>query len=82
MDTPTTVMSSWNAPNDIYDGDNTPNDTSVYLTISSVETADSGAYICSAIVTDDSSDSGYIVDSQPVTDTVITTVSKYLDIIL
>ena len=77
MDTATTVMSSWNAPNDIHDGDNTPNDTSVYLTISSVETADSGAYICSATVTD-SSDSRYVVDSQPVTDTVIITVSKSL----
>ena len=77
VDTPTTVRSSWNAPNDIHDGDNTPNDTSVYLTISSVETADSGAYICSAIVTD-SSDSRYVVDSQPVTDTVNITVSKSL----
>ena len=75
MDTPTTVMSSWNAPNDIYDRDNTPNDTSVALIISSVETADSGDYICAAIVTD-SSDSGYVVDSQPVSDTVSITVSK------
>ena len=77
MDTPTTVRSSWNAPNDIHDGDNTADDTSVDLTISSLETADSGAYICSAIVTD-FSDSGYVVDSQPVTDTVSITVSKSL----
>ena len=75
MDTTTTIMSSWNAPNDRYDGENTPNATSVDLTISSVQTADSGAYICSATVTD-SSDSEYVVDSQPVTDTVSITVSK------
>ena len=77
MDTATTVSSSWNAPNDTYDRDNTPNDTSVDLTIPNVQTADSGAYICSAIVTD-SSDSGYVVDSQPATDTVNITVSKSL----
>ena len=77
VDTPTTVRSSWNSPNDIHNGDNTVNYTSVDLTISSVETADSGSYICSATVTD-SSDSRYVVDSQPVTDTVTITVSKAL----
>ena len=74
--TSTTVISSWNTPNDIYDRDNTPNDISVDLTIPSVQTADSGAYICSATVTD-SSGSRYVVDSQPATDTLSITVSKY-----
>ena len=75
VDTPITVVFSWNAPNDRYDGDNTSNDSSVDLTISSVQTADSGAYICSAIMTN-SNDSGYVVGSQPVADTVSITVSK------
>ena len=68
-------MFSWNVPNDRYDGENTTNATSVDLTIFSAETADSGAYICSATVTDPSN-SGYVVGSQPVTDTVSITVSK------
>ena len=76
MDTSTTVISSWNTPNDIYDRDNTPNDISMDLTIPSVQTADSGAYICSATVTD-SSGGRYVVDSQPATDTLSITVSKY-----
>ena len=76
VDTPTTVIPSWNTPNDIYDRNTTPNATSVDLTIPSVQTADSGAYICSATVTD-SSGSRYVVDSQPATYTVSITVSKY-----
>ena len=71
VDTPTTVMSSWTAPNT----DPVTGDTSVELMISSVETADSGDYICSATLTD-SSDSVYVVDSDPATDTVTITVSK------
>ena len=74
-DTPTTVMSSWTAPNSTYNTVNAVSDTSVELMISSVETADSGDYICSATLTD-SSDSVYVVDSEPATDTVSITVSK------
>ena len=77
VDTATTVMSSWTAPNSTYDRENTANDTSVELIISSVQTADSGDYICSASVTD-SSDSVYVVDGQPANDTVNITVSKSL----
>ena len=77
MDTPTTVMSSWDAPNSAYDRVNTANEMSVGLVISSVQTADSGDYICSASVTD-SSDSVYVVDSDTATDIVNITVSKSL----
>ena len=75
MDTPTTVMSSWDAPNSAYDKDNAANKPSVGLVISSVQTADSGDYICLASVTD-SSDSVYVVDSDPATDMVNIIVSK------
>ena len=75
VDTPTTVMFGWTAPNSTYNRVNTVNDTSVELMISSVETADSGDYICSATLTD-SSDSVYVVDSEPATQTVTITVSK------
>ena len=75
VDTATTVMSSWSAPNSAYDRENTTNDTSVELVISSVQTSDSGDYICSASVTD-SSDSVYVVDSQPANNSVTITVSK------
>ena len=77
VDTATTVMSSWTAPNSAYDRENTANDTSVELAISSVQTSDSGDYICSASVTD-STDSVYVVDSQPANDTVTIIVSKSL----
>ena len=68
--TPTTVMFSWNAPNN-----GTVNDTSVELMISSVVTADSGDYICSATLTD-SNDSMYVIDSEPANVTAIVIVSK------
>ena len=77
VDTLTTVMSSWHAPNSAYDRDNTANEASVGLVISSVQTADSGDYICSASVTD-SSDSVYVVDSDTATDMVNIIVSKSL----
>ena len=77
VNTATTVMSSWTAPNSAYDRENTANDTSVELVISSVQTTDSGDYICSASVTD-STNSVYVVDSQPANDTVNITVSKSL----
>ena len=75
VDTPITVIFSWTAPNSVYNTVNTVNDTSVELMISSVETADSEDYICSATLTD-SSDSVYVVNSEPATDTVNITVSK------
>ena len=75
VDTPTTVMSSWTAPNSTYNTVNTVNATSVELMISSVKTADSGDYICSATLTD-SSDSVYVVTSELTSDTVSITVSK------
>ena len=75
IDTPTAVMSSWDAPNSTYDRVNTANETSVGLVISSVQTADSGDYICSASVTD-SSHSVYVVDSDTSTDMANIIVSK------
>ena len=71
--TPTTVIFSWNAPNN--STVNAVNDTSVELMISSVVTADTGDYICSATVTD-SSDSTYIIDSEPANVTASVIVSK------
>ena len=70
-------MSSWDVPDSDYDRDNTANELSVGLVISSVQTADSGDYICSASVTD-SSDSVYVVDSDPATDMVNIIISKSL----
>ena len=72
VDTPTTVMSSWDAPNSDYDRFNT---TNVSLVISSKQTAYSRDYICSASV-GDTSDSLYVVNSDPPTDMVNITVSK------
>ena len=73
--TPTTVIFSWNAPNNVYDTVDSVTDTSVELMISSVVTADSGDYICSATLTD-SNDSIYIIDSEPANVTAIVIVSK------
>ena len=73
--TPTTVIFSWNAPNNIYDTVDSVTDTSVELMISSVVTADSGDYICSATLTD-SNDSMYIIDSEPANVTANIIVSK------
>ena len=73
--TPTTLMSSWTAPNSSYGRVNAVNDTSVELIIASVETADSGDYTCSATLTD-SSGSSYIVNSQPANNSISVTVSK------
>ena len=75
VDTAATIMSSWDAPNSMYDGQNTNNATSVLLDIASVQTADTGVYTCSANVTD-STGSMYVVDSHPATHTVGITVSK------
>ena len=73
VDTPATLLSSWTAPNT--DTVNAVNESSVVLMISSVVTADSGDYSCSATLTD-SSDSLYVVDSEQATEIVSITVSK------
>ena len=75
VDTPTTVISNWSAPNSTYNRVNAVNATSVELMISSVETADSGDYICSVRVTD-SSGSLNVIDCEQVIDTVNITVSE------
>ena len=75
VDTPTTVMSSWDTPNTTYGGDNDANATSVDLNIASLETADSGVYSCSANVVD-SSGSEYIVNSATGNDAISIVVSK------
>ena len=75
VDTPSTVMSRWDAPNTAYDGDNDANATSVNLNIASLETADSGVYNCSANVVD-SSGSEYVVDSTTGSGTISIVVSK------
>ena len=75
VDTAATIMSSWDAPDSMYDEQNTANVTSVPLNIASVQTADTGVYTCSASVTD-STGSVYVMDSEPATDTVSIIVSK------
>ena len=75
VNTASTIMSSWDAPDSMYDGQNTPSATSVPLDIASVQTADTGVYTCSASVTD-STGSVYVIDSEPATDNVNITVSK------
>ena len=75
VDTPTTVISNLTAPNSTYNRVNGVNATGVELMISSVETADSGDYICSVRVTD-SSGSLYVIDSEQVNDMVNITVSE------
>ena len=76
VDTPTFVVSSWDAPNNsTYDRVNTANPLNVVLFIPSVRTADSGNYICLAYVAA-SGDSEFIVDSDQATDMVNIVVSK------
>ena len=72
VDTPTNVIYSWNGPNT--GAVNTVEDTSV-LMISSVVTSDSGDYNCSVTLTD-TTDSMYIIDSEPDTATANVIVSK------
>ena len=69
VDTSITISSNWTTPGGRHDTDNTT------LVISSVETADSGEYICSAIASD-SSGSQYVVDSEDVSDAASILVSK------
>ena len=75
VDTAITISSHWTTPGGLHDTVNTENETNPVLHISTVETADSGDYICSAIATD-SSDSQYVVSSEPHSDVVSITVSK------
>ena len=70
VDTPTTVMSTWTAPDS-----ETVSDGVESLVIPSVETADSGDYTCSVRVTDSSS-SLYVLDSELATHSVNIVVSK------
>ena len=77
VDTPTTVMSSWTAPQSTYDRVNAADDTSVELVISSVETADSGQYTCTATQTD-SSGSAYVMDSETADNTASIVISEYI----
>ena len=63
MDTPISYVYSWDAPNNIYDGNNTTNDTTMFLNISSLVTADTGEYVCSARA-EDSSGNQYIISSE------------------
>ena len=73
--TPAYATFSWNAPNSIHDTVDTVTDASV-LMISSVMTADSGDYIYYSVTLTDSSDSMYIIDSEPATANVSIIVSK------
>ena len=72
--TPTSVVFSWDSPNNGIVSK--LNDTSVMLMISSVVTSDSGDYTCLATLTG-SSNSMYIIDSEPATVTANVIVSKY-----
>ena len=75
VDTSTTITSNWTTPGGRHDTVNGDSDTSPELVISSVETADSGVYTCSVIVTD-STGSQFILDS-PLTVSIINiTISK------
>ena len=78
VDTTTTIMSSWDAPDNARNTDSTAiatSATTLDLNIASVQTADTGVYTCSASVTD-FTDSVYVIDSTSATDTVSITVSK------
>ena len=70
-----TILSNWTTPTGREDRVNDNNDTSPELVISSVETADSGDYTYSVIVTD-ITDSQYIMDSPLVISTISITVRK------
>ena len=76
VDTPITVISSWDVPNSVHDRANEPNATSVVLNISNLETADSGDYICFSSVID-SSGSEHIEKSTQINSSESILVSKY-----
>ena len=70
VDTSIAISSNWTTPGGRHDTNNTT------LVISSVETADSGEYTCSATLSD-SSGSLYVVDSDSVTETASILISKW-----
>ena len=72
VDTPTTIMSRWSSPSSQYNRDGA---STVALNISNVGSTDSGAYTCTASVSD-SSGSGYVVASEEEVDTVSISVSE------
>ena len=77
--TPTTtdVTFSWTVPDGVDYTNSSVSETSEELMLVSVETADSGDYTCSATLTD-STDSDYILDSEPATAVASVTISKML----
>ena len=75
VDTPSTIMSRWSTPSSQYSRDSLANASTVALSIPSVVTADSGAYTCTASVSD-SSGSGYVVDSVEEMESIGITVSE------
>ena len=81
VDTSFIIQSNWTTPVMSHDRINTDNDTNPMLDISSVETADSGVYSCSARATD-ASDSQYILSSIFQNATVDITVSKSLLVLI
>ena len=77
VDTPTTVISHWDTPNNVHDRANEPNATSVVLNVLNLETADSGDYTCFSSMID-SSDSEYIENSMQTNSSERVIVSKYI----
>ena len=75
VDTISTIMSRWSAPSSQYSRDSAANASTVALSIPNVVTADSGAYTCTASVSD-SSDNGYVVDSVEEMESISVTVSE------
>ena len=69
------IVSSWDTPNGGHDQDSADRGTSVALDIDSLVTADTGDYVCGAVVS--SGGSSYVVDSYKVIDDVSTIVSKF-----
>lgn len=75
VDTPTLLTFNWTVPNSTHNITYTLSNTSTELMIYSVETTDSGDYICSARMTD-ASDSSYVLDSEIAIDVVNINVCK------
>ena len=75
VDTPTILTSSWTAPNSTHNVTYPVSNTSIELMIDSVETTDSGDYICTAGMID-ASGSNYIIDSETANDVININVCK------
>ena len=69
------MISNWTTPDSRHEIFSQEIDTRLNLDIQSVETANTGDYICTAIVID-SSNSEYVMDSELGRDTAHITVSK------